>query len=513
MSNRERMSSIDTAWLRMERPANLMMIVGVLVLGTRVDFARLRKAIEQRFAAIPRFRQIPALETAGGWWQTDPAFDIDRHVLRVRLPGRAGPAELKRFTAKLASTPLPRSKPLWEFHVVQDFDGHSAVIPRIHHCYADGIALMGVLLSLTDLTPTASRRPVKPHEPERRAAGIWQALGPFSNVLSSAGWLSESVIEKYFELLRHPEHVIDYAKLARRVAGDVFELATMQMDSATRYKGTPGVTKRVAWCDPLPLDEVKVVGRALGCSVNDVLLSCVSGALGSDLARRGQDPSGLEIRALVPVNLRRHADDGTLGNWFGLVPLLLPLGIVNPLARLREVHTRMEALKQSTLAPLSLGLLAFAGIVPALVQQELLDYLANKATAVMTNVPGPQHPLYLAGARVEQLMFWVPQSANIGMGVSILSYNSSVQFGLLTDAALTPDPDRIVERFAPELERLLLAVLMEPWDAQRDPLVVERELAAAARALRALTPTLSRSRGRGGLRLRRDTLARPPGTG
>jgi hypothetical protein len=99
------------------------------------------------------------------------------------------------------------------------------------------------------------------------------------------------------------------------------------------------------------------------------------------------------------------------------------------------------------------------------------------------------------------------------MGVSILSYNSSVQFGLLTDAALTPDPDRIVERFAPELERLLLAVLMEPWDAQRDPLVVERELAAAARALRALTPTLSRSRGRGGLRLRRDTLARPPGTG
>jgi WS/DGAT/MGAT family acyltransferase len=513
MSNRERMSGVDTAWLRMERPTNLMMIVGVLVLGARVDFARLRKAIEQRFAAIPRFRQIPVLETAGGWWQTDPAFDIDRHVLRVHLPGRAGPAELKRFTAKLASTPLPRTKPLWEFHVVENFDGHSAVIPRVHHCYADGIALMGVLLSLTDPTPTARRRPVRLHEPEHHAAGIWQSLGPLSNVLSSAGWLSESVIEKYFELLHHPEHVIDYAKLARRLAGDAFELATMPMDSATRYKGTPGVTKRVAWCEPLALDEVKTLGRALGCSVNDVLLSCVSGALGSDLARRGQDPSSLEIRALVPVNLRRRADDGTLGNWFGLVPLLLPLGIANPLARLYEVHRRMETLKQSTLAPLSLGLLAFAGMVPALVQQELLDWLANKATAVMTNLPGPQQPLYLAGARVEQLMFWVPQSGNIAMGVSILSYNSSVQFGLLTDAALTPDPDRIVARFAPEFERLLLAVLMEPWDAQRDPRVVERELVAAARAPGPLTPTHSRSRARGSLRANTDALVRPRGTG
>jgi hypothetical protein len=143
----------------------------------------------------------------------------------------------------------------------------------------------------------------------------------------------------------------------------------------------------------------------------------------------------------------------------------------------------MEALKQSTLAPLSLGLLAFAGLVPALVQQELLDYLANKATAVMTNLPGPQQPLYLAGAPVEQLMFWVPQSGNIAMGVSILSYNGGVQFGLLTDAALTPDPNRIVQRFAPEFERLLLALLMEPWDGLRDPGVVERELTAEAHAL------------------------------
>jgi WS/DGAT/MGAT family acyltransferase len=370
---------------------------------------------------------------------------------------------------------------LWEFHFVENYDGRSALVARIHHCYADGIALMGVLLSLTDASPSARGRPRPPHPAEHHAAGMWKVLGPFSDVRSSAGWISEAVLEKYFELLRHPEHVIDYAKLARRVAADVIELATMSYDSPTLYKGQPGVEKRVAWCDPLRLDEIKAVGRVLGCSVNDVLLSCVCGALGSDLARRGQDPAGVEIRALVPVNLRGRTDDGSLGNWFGMVPLLLPLGIANPLARLYEVHQRMEALKQSYLAPLSLGLLAFAGMVPAIVQQEILDFLANKATAVMTNLPGPQQPLYLAGVPLEQLMFWVPQSGNIAMGVSILSYAGGVQFGLVTDAALTPAPQRVVERFRPEFERLLMTVLMEPWDLRRDPKVVERELKQGAR--------------------------------
>jgi WS/DGAT/MGAT family acyltransferase len=510
MSNRERMSGVDTAWLRMERRTNLMMIVGVMVLGARVDFRRLRRAIEQRFAAIPRFRQFPVLDLAGGWWQTDQAFDIDRHVLRVRLPGRAGPAELKRLTARLASTPLPRSKPLWEFHLVENYGGRSALVTRIHHCYADGIALMGVLLSLTDPSPSARRGPPPPHPAQHHAEGMWKLLEPFSDVLSSAGWISEAVLEKYVDLLRHPEHVIDYAKLARRVAADAIELATMSYDSPTRYKGQPGNPKRVAWCDPLSLDEIKAVGRVLGCSVNDVLLSCVSGALGEDLARRGQDPAGVEIRALVPVNLRGRTDDGGLGNWFGLVPLLLPLGIANPLARLYEVHQRMEALKQSYLAPLSLGLLAFAGMVPVVVQQEILDFLANKATAVMTNLAGPQQPLYLAGARLEQLMFWVPQSGKIAMGVSILSYAGGVQFGLITDAGLTPEPERVVERFRPEFERLLMTVLMEPWDLQRDPKVVERELQAGVKARR---PPRSGTLAAAALAHHRRSLKRPGRSG
>jgi diacylglycerol O-acyltransferase / wax synthase len=240
------------------------------------------------------------------------------------------------------------------------------------------------------------------------------------------------------------------------------------------------VEKRVAWTAPMPLDEVKAVGRVLGCSVNDVLLASVAGALGSYLRANGDDTSKTEIRALVPVNLRSPGKEQDLGNRFGLVALSLPLGMANPVARVHEVHTRMEALKGSYQAALTLGVLSLLGVCPKPIQTQILDVLASKATAVMTNVPGPQKPLYVAGARLASLMFWVPQSGDIGMGVSILSYNNSVQFGLITDAKLTPNPEEIVARFAPELESLLLTVLMEPWDQKRDPALIESELVAAA---------------------------------
>lgn len=479
-SKRERMSSVDTAWLRMDRPSNRMMVVGVMILDAPVDYRRLRRTLEERFASIARFRQYPHLDLSGAWWQTDEQFDIDRHLHRVRLRGRRGPAELQRLVGKLASAPLSRSKPLWDYHLVENYLDRAAVIVRIHHCYADGIALVGVLLSLTD--PSRGIRRFRSKAPEQRTgrtdAGLGPLLGPLAEVASSAAWISETVVARYLDLLRHPSHVLEYTKLARRIAGDVLELATMPNDSSTRYKGRPGATKRVAWCEPVPLDEVKAVSRVLGCTVNDVLLACVSGALARYLVAHGDDPAGVEIRALVPVNLRHHDDDGRLGNWFGLVPLMLPLGIANPLARLYDVHRRMEALKDSYLAPLSLGLLAFAGLLPELVQREVLDFLADKATAVMTNLPGPQQPLYLAGRRLAQLMFWVPQSGSIGMGVSILSFAGGVQFGLITDAGLTPDPQHVVAGFAPEFDRLLMTVLMEPWDVRRDPALVERELSA-----------------------------------
>lgn len=147
---REPMSRVDTAWLRMERATNLMMITGVMMFETPMDIQTLRKVVEQRFLAYPRFRQKAVETPAGAWWETDRDFDIDWHIRLTALPGRAGKKELERLTSQLASTPLDQTKPLWQFHLVEKFGGGSALITRIHHCYADGIALVQVLLSLTD---------------------------------------------------------------------------------------------------------------------------------------------------------------------------------------------------------------------------------------------------------------------------------------------------------------------------------------------------------------------------
>jgi diacylglycerol O-acyltransferase / wax synthase len=478
---RERMSSVDTAWLRMDSPHNLMMIAGVLMLERRVNFARLRKTIAARLLRYRRFRQCVVEDATGAWWEDDARFDLKAHVQRVRLRGAADKAELERFVAAMASQPLDRSRPLWQFQLVENFGSGSALVIRIHHCIADGIALIGVMLSLTDATPEApleSEGPAAAVRGDEEGNFLSQLFEPLTGAAMQALKLSGSAWSQYVDVVTHPDRLVDLARHGAALATDVARLALMPDDTRTRFKGRPGGSKRVAWSDPLPLDEVKAAGKVLGCSVNDVLLSCVTGALRGYLRDHGDPIDGVELRALVPVNLRQGAQvrTHTLGNRFGLVALVLPVWLENPLARLYEVGRRMLDLKGSYQAAVTLGVLALVGLCPKPVQRQILDTLASKATAVMTNVPGPQHPLYLAGARITQQMFWVPQSGDIGMGVSILSYDGKVQFGLVTDRDFVPDPRSIVARFAPEFEKLLLTVLMEPWDEMRDPAAIERDL-------------------------------------
>jgi WS/DGAT/MGAT family acyltransferase len=219
----------------------------------------------------------------------------------------------------------------------------------------------------------------------------------------------------------------------------------------------------------MPLAEIKAMGGILGSSVNDILLSCVSGALRQYLVDHGDDVEGVELRAFVPVNLRAQGDQNHLGNRFGLVAVVLPVGIEHPFMRLYEVRRRMQELKGSYQALAAMGILGVVGMCPEPVQRQVLAILSDKGTAVMTNVPGPQQPLYMAGARLTQQMVWVPQSGNVGMGVSILSYNGHVQFGLMTDKRFVPDPSKIVNRFALEFENLVLALLLEPPEPEKRP--------------------------------------------
>ncbi|MDP3512327.1 MAG: WS/DGAT domain-containing protein, partial [Sulfuritalea sp.] len=192
--------------------------------------------------------------------------------------------------------------------------------------------------------------------------------------------------------------------------------------------------------------------------------------------QKGESVRDVEVRAMIPVNLRTAKHEGTLGNRFGLGTLSLPVHEGNPFARLFLVRQRMNELKGSYQPPLTMALLGAVGIAPKILQQQFLDILAAKASTVMTNVPGPRQPLYLAGSRLDELMFWVPQSGDIGIGVSILSYNDNVQFGLITDRNFVPDPETIAPLFAAEFEKMLLALLMLDWDQPFDAAQVEQQL-------------------------------------
>jgi WS/DGAT/MGAT family acyltransferase len=465
--DREPMSNVDTAWLRMERPTNLMHITGVMMLGGPLDVGRFKRLVAQKFLAFRRFRQKAVDTGSATFWEIDPDFDLDWHVRLTALPGKAGKRELQTLVGQLASSPLDHSKPLWQFHVVEKYGAGSALISRIHHCYADGIALVQVLLSLTEtrLSEEKTAELAKVWLKEDRGNVFERLLEPARAGLEHAWHLGAKVVEKSRELLNDRETLAKLAFEGSEITRELAHALTLGEDPITPFKGPLGVSKRVSWAEPLALRDVKTLGRALGCTVNDLLLACASGALRGYLIDRGYDPDGRTIRATVPVNLRPLEHAKKLGNHFGLVFLDLPIGEANPLRRLELVAAHMKELRRSRQAIAAFGLLAALGMAPVAVQRTALDLFSRKATTVATNVPGPPMPLYFAGAPVDDLMFWVPQTGTIGMGLSILSYNGAVRFGVIVDAKLVPDPDAIVERFSAEFEKLVLITLMEDWQA------------------------------------------------
>ena len=475
----ERMSKVDTAWLRMDSPANLMMILGVWIIKPGVSCRAVKQRIEERLLKYPRFGQRVVQDATGANWVTDEEFNIDHHVVVEHLaPAVKGGAQqaLQDRLAELAVQPLDKRYPLWQFHLVEHYQAGSALMARIHHCIADGIALIAVTHSMVDggvVPPQCRLKGVPIGGKDDAQAWIADRLvKPLTDVAVTALNVTGAGVASAIELLREPRKglekgqswSIDLAKIAFKAIRDSAELALMPDDSPTRLKGIPGPCKRVAWCQPILLDEVTAVSRALNCSLNDVLLSCVAGALGGYLQSFGDAVEGKEIRAMVPVNLRPMEEAYKLGNRFGLAPVILPMGIENPLERVYEVHRRMAEMKGSLQPWLTFGLLAVAGLLVKSAQDAMLSLFSKKTTAVVTNVPGPREKLKFCGATLEQNLVWVPQSGTVGLGISILSYGGAVQFGVISDSNLCPEPQKIIERFEPEFNKLTLLTLMLPWD-------------------------------------------------
>ncbi len=479
MADVERMSRVDTAWLRMDNDVNLMMIVGVWLLTPAITLQALQQRIQEKLLKYPRFGHKVVVDAMGAAWVPDEKLDIRQHVASAKLKPKKGESErhaLQRLCGELAATPLDNTRPLWQFHLIDRYEGGSAIIVRIHHCIGDGISLNSVMLSITDggADPPKRRKrvePVEAAEPDWLSDAV---LKPLSDIAIKAIGMYGSGMAKSIDALSNPQQPllgsVDMARSGLKVVNDVAALALMPDDSATLLKGTArqplSGRKVVAWSEPMPLDQIKAVGKALSCTVNDVLLSCVAGAIGSYLQGRGQDPAGLEIRAMVPVNLRPLDKAWQLGNRFGLAPLVLPIGVDNPVQRVYAVRRRMDQLKGSYQPLLAFAVLSVSGLFIKPVQDVVLGLFAKKATAVMTNVPGPGVALKFCGSTLRQTMFWVPASGNIGVGVSILSYGGGVQFGLITDEALCPEPQQIIDRFEPEFDKLRWLSMMLPWPGQ-----------------------------------------------
>lgn len=446
---RQPLSAVDAAWLRMEDPANLMMVTGVLFFDQPLDPVRLRAVIEERLLAFPRFRQRVVEAPLRFWvpfWADDDRFDLDAHVHRVALPSPGDKAALEAFVSDLMSMPLDFTKPLWQAHLIEYSEG-CALVFRLHHCIADGIALIRVLLSLTD----ASARPRRRARPRAEPTGGPQPASPAW--LRAGTWLAQTG----FGLVRDPVQARQLASTGASAAATLARLALLPPDPPTALKGPLGVVKRAAWSDPIPLAEIRAAGAHIGGTINDVLVTASAGALRRYLARRGNDVEALDLRAAVPVNLRASDQAHRLGNQFGLVFLPLPLGVEDPLERLAETKRRMDGLKASLQPLVALGVLNALGYLPPGVQPPAVSFFGSKASLVLSNVPGPRERLYLGGRPLQRAMFWVPQSGRLGLGLSILSYAGEVMVGVATDAGLVSDPAAVVEAFELELGRLMAA--------------------------------------------------------
>lgn len=445
----ERFSMVDAAWLHMDEPTNLAVITGVMMFAQPLDFNRLRATLIHRLLPLERFRQRvvePLLGMGLPRWETDPHFTLRAHLHRSALPAPGDQATLQDVVGDLMSMPLDITKPLWQMHYIENYGEGCALVARIHHCVADGLSLVQVLLSLTDTSADAPW-------PEAKIPAD-RAWSPMTALLKPARAALRQ-LSSGLETLAQPKRVVDLAKLG---AGSVYEVGKLVLtppDQRTLFKGRMGVTKRVAWSAPMPLTEIKSIGKATDSTVNDVLLTAVAGALRRYLEGRDEPvEEDLNLRALVPVNLRPLDEVNDLGNRFGLVLLSLPVGMEKPRQRLDELKRRMRALKDSPEAAVAFGILGAMGLTPADMANRLTRFFGLKASAVMTNVPGPRQPLYMAGEAVQNIMFWVPAPGRLGLGVSIFSYAGAVLVGIATDARRVPDPETLAAHFEAEVAQM-----------------------------------------------------------
>lgn len=457
MSERRPVGPVDTMWLNMDRPNNLMVIDGVMWFDEPMDWERQRAVLQRRIIdRYPVFSQrpVPPSNPLGmPHWEDDPDFDLNRHLRRVKLRSPGNQASLQRFVERRMSVPFDRAHPLWEMNLIDGYGDGCAVVSRFHHSLADGIALSEVLLSLTDASPTADLEELEVAESPRRAHGV---LGTGEVLRDTAAHAVQGGLHTMSRLpqLAHPSIVVDALELGWKT-GKIANKLLLGHNPQTPLSGEPGIEKRAVWSEPRPVGDVKQVSRLTGSTVNDVLVAAASGAINAYMRDRGAEP--LDVTTMVPVNVRPLDKPlpRELGNKFALVMLKLPSGVSAPLQRIAESKHRMDEIKHSPETIITFGLNQLIGRTEPHVEKFIVNFFSNKAIGVTTNVIGPRQQRYVAGVPIAGVVSWVPGSGRQTLGVCIFSFADTVWVGFKSDATVIPDAEKLVHAFDEEMDELL----------------------------------------------------------
>jgi diacylglycerol O-acyltransferase / wax synthase len=489
----ETMTQADNFWLCMDEPVNLMVITGFWEFAESLDYNRLYATVEARLASFPRFRQrVVRPKTGLGLpkWVDDKHYDLASHLHRVALPAPGDKNALSAMISNLMTTALDPAKPLWDIHLIENYKNTGcALFFRLHHCIADGIALMHVLHSTADTIPDAPWP--KPATAEKKRKPNLPVFS-FNTMISTAKDAIQKGSDISKKILSEVEKASGntaglkcmfkaVANLPTDVAGVLSKHTIMNSDPNTAFKGKLQVAKQVTWTDPIDLDRIKKLGKAINsATLNDILIATVTGSMRRYLKTRNTPINELDLQVTIPVNVRKPGTEFELGNKFSLVFLKLPVYLEDPILRLKEVKRRMDKLKVSADPYVNFGLLSAIGFLPAKMAQKAAQFFGNKASGVMTNVPGPKKPLYFAGKKISNIMFWVPRSGTVGLGISILSYNGKVTIGIASDRGLMPDPETLLEGFEDEFNYLI--DLVQSGKINEGPLILHDRFAERASA-------------------------------
>ena len=468
----EPLSSLDAAILGIEDKTNLMMVSGVLTFAQPVDIEMLKGVLQERWLKHRRLRQRvvqSGMPMAWPYWEDDPNFNLNAHVHRVALPAPGDRTMLQVLASDLVSTSLDYSKPLWQIHVIENYDGGGALLYRIHHVIGDGTALSGLLLSVTDTSTnsvqatsadsvTSTGSVPAPSSGSVQVASVPDTTPQIAKQAVIAAKLSRRIAKKFviagLDIISDPDKTSDYVNKGLAYTQSSLQLALKVLEPETVFRNQLGVSKQVAWSRPFSITEIDALRETMGGTLNDIMVTAIIGGLRRYMVAHEKPVSAARFRAAIPVNLRKNNSVTSLSNKFGLVFLSVPLAMADPRERLAEVRARMELLKQSTDAQTVYNLVSAFGYIPSGLQSAVAKQVGVLASAVITNVTGPTEARYFAGQKIEDGMFWAPQPARVGLGITIFSFADKVYIGVNADSKVMPDPDMFVDCVVAEFEAM-----------------------------------------------------------